>query len=94
MLRDMVVTITPTTEPDLGAHPKALRIPRKFPMGHLIRLCYQKGNINENEDGIRNGAREFLGIIKGNENENRNGTRIRFAGYISSKMGSQNKLSE
>ena len=65
----MVVTITPKTNPDLGAHRKALKIPRKFPMGNLIQLCYQKGNGNRNEDGIRNGAREFLGIIKGNENE-------------------------
>ena len=87
-----MVTITPKTEPDLGAHRKELRIPRKFPMGHLIQLCYQKGN--RNKDGIRNGAREFLGIIKGNENKNRNGTRISFAGHISSNMGSQNKLSE
>ena len=62
-----MVTITPTIELDLGAHPKAFRIPRKFPMGHLIQLCYQKGNRNGNEDGIRNAAREFLGIIKGNE---------------------------
>ena len=89
-----MVTITQTTDPDLGTHPKALRIPRKFPMGHLIQLCYQKRNRKENEDGIRNGAREFLGITKGNENENRNGTRISFAGHIYSNMGSQNKLSE
>ena len=87
-----MVRITPTTEPDLGAHLKALKIPTKFLMGHLIQLCYQGGN--GNEDGIRNGAREFLGIIKGNENENRNKTRISFAGHISSNMGSQNKLSE
>ena len=94
MLREKVVTITPKTEPDLGAHRKALKIRRKFPMGHLIQFCYQKGNGNENEDGIINWAREFLGIIKGNENKNRNGTRISFAGHISSNMGSQNKLSE
>ena len=92
MLREMVVRINPKTEPDLGAHRKELRIPRKFPMGHLIQICYQKGN--ENKDGIRNGAREFLGIIKGNENKNRNRTRISFSGHISSNMGSQNKLSE
>ena len=92
MLRETVVTITPKTNLDLGAHRKELRIPRKFLMGHLIQLCYQGGN--GNEDGIRNGAREFLGIIKGNENENRNITRIGFVGHISSNMGSQNKLSE
>ena len=89
-----MVTINPTTEPDLGAHPKVLRIPRKFPMGHFIQRCYQKGNRNGNEDEIRNGTREFLGITKGNEKENRNGTRINFSGHISSNMGSQNKLSE
>ena len=67
-----MVTITPTIEPDLGAQPKAPRIPRKFPMGHLIQLCYQKGNRNGNKDGIRNGAIEFFGMIKGNENESLN----------------------
>ena len=72
MLREMMVRITPTTEPDLGAHLKALKIPIKFPMGHLIQLCYQKGNKNRNEDGIRDRAREFLGIIKGNENKSLN----------------------
>ena len=83
-----MVIITPKTELDLGAHPKALKIPRKFPMGNLIQLCYQKGNKNGNKDGIRNGAREFLGIIKGIENENINGTRISFVDHISSNMGS------
>ena len=65
MLWETMVTINPKTEPYLGAHRKELRIPRKFPMGNLIQLCYQKEN--GNEEGIRNRAREFLRIIKENE---------------------------